>query len=179
MQLDAGDVYMGGYGVWKFRGRPQGVHDLIWARAFVLSANGTTIATAVLDLPGISNRALNVRPLEPGLPWLFVPLVQPSSTVWGGHFAACEGEIGGAACTYTSRTHPPSRAESAPHLLHRLLARPLLPDGAHQRLSLSGSLFLSFLRFHLPYIFSLVLISGLTRVLSLVLYPLITRTGDP
>ena len=51
---------MGGYGVWKFRGRPEGVHDPIWARAFVLSANGTTIATAVLDLPGISNRALNV-----------------------------------------------------------------------------------------------------------------------
>jgi len=37
------------------------VHDPIWVRAFVLSANGTTITGALVDSTGISNRMLRVR----------------------------------------------------------------------------------------------------------------------
>ena len=56
--MDSGEVYLGGYGLWKERGEPTGIHDPVWARAFVVVANGTALANAVLDVPGIANGAL-------------------------------------------------------------------------------------------------------------------------
>ena len=62
-QLDNGEVWLGGYGFWKFRGKPTGVHDPVWARSFVFADNitDTVVATAVLDFPGITNKNLHVR----------------------------------------------------------------------------------------------------------------------
>jgi hypothetical protein len=60
-QLDNREVWLGGYGFWKFRQPPTGVHDPVWVRAFVVSGNGTTFAAAIVDATGISNRMLNVR----------------------------------------------------------------------------------------------------------------------
>jgi len=57
-QLASGEIYLGGYGIWKQRGLPEGVHDPIWARAFVVEANGTALANVVLDLVGIANGAI-------------------------------------------------------------------------------------------------------------------------
>ena len=74
-----GDVWLGGYGFWKFRGRPTGVHDPVWVRAMVLNANGTTIATAIVDATGISNRMLKVVPL-PAPPWRRVPALAAKRT---------------------------------------------------------------------------------------------------
>ena len=45
-------MYMSGFGGWQHR-KPTGVHDQLWARALVLSANGTVMATLALDLLGL------------------------------------------------------------------------------------------------------------------------------
>jgi len=58
-QLANREVWQGGYGFWKFRGAPTGVHDPIWAKAVVvLGANSTSAALVVLDSTGASNRIL-------------------------------------------------------------------------------------------------------------------------
>jgi hypothetical protein len=57
-------VFMGGYGFLGFRDGPipkpaTGVHDPIWARAFVVSDGNTTAMTAVIDTAGITNKLLD------------------------------------------------------------------------------------------------------------------------
>ena len=53
--------------------------DPVWVRAMVLNANGTTIATAIVDATGISNRMLKVVPL-PAPPWRRVPALAAKRT---------------------------------------------------------------------------------------------------
>jgi hypothetical protein len=58
-ELAGRDVYMGAYGILTARGAATGVHDPIYARTMVLKNASSTIAMTILDLPGISNRALH------------------------------------------------------------------------------------------------------------------------
>lgn len=58
-ELAGGEVYMGAYGILTARGPATGVHDPIYARTMVLKNASSTIAMTILDLPGISNRALH------------------------------------------------------------------------------------------------------------------------
>ena len=58
-ELASGEVYMGAYGILTARGAATGVHDSIYARTMVLKNASSTIAMTILDLPGISNRALH------------------------------------------------------------------------------------------------------------------------
>jgi len=56
--LENREVWLGGYGFWKTRGVPQGVHDPIWSRAWVVDDGNTTMAFATIDSVGNSNRIL-------------------------------------------------------------------------------------------------------------------------
>jgi hypothetical protein len=58
-ELASGELYMGAYGILTARGPATGVHDPIYARTMVLKSGSSTIALSILDLPGISNRALH------------------------------------------------------------------------------------------------------------------------
>lgn len=58
-QMRRGEVWLGGYGFWKLRGRPQGVHDPVYARSTVIAVNETVLTTTVIDAIGISNRILH------------------------------------------------------------------------------------------------------------------------
>ena len=58
-ELAGGQLYMGAYGILTARGPATGVHDPIYARTMVLKNASSTIAMTILDLPGISNRALH------------------------------------------------------------------------------------------------------------------------
>eukprot|EP00004_Rigifila_ramosa_P016310 TRINITY_DN385_c0_g2_i1.p2 TRINITY_DN385_c0_g2~~TRINITY_DN385_c0_g2_i1.p2 ORF type:complete len:432 (-),score=110.11 TRINITY_DN385_c0_g2_i1:144-1370(-) len=57
-QLASGEVYLGGYGVWKVRGPAQGIHDPTWARAWVIDDGNSSAAFVTHDVVGTSNRVL-------------------------------------------------------------------------------------------------------------------------
>jgi len=53
--IDNREVWLGGYGIWKARGFPTGIHDPIMTYCWVVEDGNTTVAFMVSDVIGISN----------------------------------------------------------------------------------------------------------------------------
>ncbi|RAP38237.1 hypothetical protein DID80_02815 [Candidatus Marinamargulisbacteria bacterium SCGC AAA071-K20] len=57
-EIASGEIYLGGYGVYKERGPATGIKDDIYAKSMVIQEGESIIVITSLDLPGISNKVL-------------------------------------------------------------------------------------------------------------------------
>jgi hypothetical protein len=57
-EINSGDIFLGGYGVYKERGPATGIKDDIYAKTLVIQEGEDIIVVSSLDLPGISNKVM-------------------------------------------------------------------------------------------------------------------------
>lgn len=58
-QIANGEIYLGGYGLYKDRGAAIGIKDHIYSKSLSIENKQTIMVITSLDLPGISNKLLN------------------------------------------------------------------------------------------------------------------------